>query len=64
LNSRRKDVGVLVADCHTHLLNIELVGLDDALPAAVMRYLEQAIAAGREQQELSAVFEVLLPKVR
>ncbi len=35
-------------------------GVDDALPAAVMHNFERAIAAGRGDQEISAIFETLI----
>lgn len=35
-------------------------GVDDALPAAVMRNFERSIAAGRGGDELSAIFETLI----
>jgi len=37
-------------------------GIDDTLPAALMHCMERAIAAGRGEQELTAIFEVLLHK--
>jgi 3-hydroxyisobutyrate dehydrogenase-like beta-hydroxyacid dehydrogenase len=36
-------------------------GVDDGLPATMMRNFERAIAAGHGRQELSALFEVLIP---
>jgi 3-hydroxyisobutyrate dehydrogenase-like beta-hydroxyacid dehydrogenase len=36
------------------------LGVEDALPAAMMRNFERAIAAGRGHQEISALFEVLI----
>ncbi len=38
------------------------LGVDDTLPAAVMSNLRKAVDAGYGDKELSAVFEVLLPK--
>jgi 3-hydroxyisobutyrate dehydrogenase-like beta-hydroxyacid dehydrogenase len=38
------------------------LNVDDTLPAALMHNFEQAISAGYGDQELSAIFEVLLPK--
>ena len=36
------------------------LGVDDALPAAMMHNFERAKAAGHAQQEISAIFEVLI----
>ena len=36
------------------------VGVDDALPAAIMRNFDRAIAAGHGDKEMSAVFEALI----
>ena len=36
------------------------LGVDDALPAAMMHNFERAKAAGHAQQEISALFEVLI----
>jgi 3-hydroxyisobutyrate dehydrogenase-like beta-hydroxyacid dehydrogenase len=38
------------------------LNVDDTLPAALMHNFEQAISAGYGDKELSAIFEVLLPK--
>ncbi len=37
------------------------LGVDDALPAAMMRNFDRADAAGHGHQEISALFEVLIP---
>jgi 3-hydroxyisobutyrate dehydrogenase-like beta-hydroxyacid dehydrogenase len=37
------------------------LGVDDALPAAMMRNFERADAAGHAHQEITALFEVLIP---
>ena len=38
------------------------LNVDDTLPAALMQNFEKAVSAGYGDQELSAIFEVLLPK--
>ena len=38
------------------------LGVDDTLPTALMRNFEKAIESGYREKEISAVFEVLLPK--
>lgn len=38
------------------------LGVDETLPAALMRNFEKAIEAGYREKEISALFEVLLPK--
>ena len=42
-------------DCRT-------LGVDDTLPTALMRNFEKAIESGYREKEISALFEVLLPK--
>jgi 3-hydroxyisobutyrate dehydrogenase-like beta-hydroxyacid dehydrogenase len=44
------------------LLACREAGIDDTLPAALMYCMERAIAAGRGEQELTAIFDVLLKK--
>ncbi len=38
------------------------LGVDDTLPTALMRNFEKAIESGYREKEISALFEVLLPK--
>jgi 3-hydroxyisobutyrate dehydrogenase-like beta-hydroxyacid dehydrogenase len=40
------------------------LGVDDTLPTALMRNFEKAVESGYREQEISALFEVLLPKSR
>jgi 3-hydroxyisobutyrate dehydrogenase-like beta-hydroxyacid dehydrogenase len=45
---------------HVTMLSEEL-GVDTALPATVSGFLERAIAEGHGQQELAAIFELMVP---
>lgn len=38
------------------------LGVDDTLPTALMRNFERAMVAGYREKEISALFELLLPK--
>ncbi len=40
----------------------EELGIDAALPKMVASYLDRAIAKGHGQQELAAIFELMLPR--
>ena len=50
---------------HAFALSLDLcrtLGVDDTLPTALMRNLQKAIESGYGEKEISALFEVLLPK--
>ena len=51
------------ADSYAQSLDLcRSLGVDDTLPNALMRNFENAVNAGYGDKELSAIFEVLLPK--
>ena len=51
------------ADSYAKSLDLcRTLGVDDTLPTALMRNFEKAIDSGYGEKEISAVFEVLLPK--
>lgn len=52
------------ADCYAPSLDLcRTLGVDDTLPTALMNNFHKAIDAGYGDKEISAVFEVLLPKI-